>query len=122
MKSNYWRTAPRQYIDCMTGQPVVKKKYQIQYQNQRPAFRKCEKYVVRELETGNISTAIIFSNGKVSIGDDVWRLSNRADTCDYPFRTYLNKKCAELEFEFVLNPTYLSQEILDRFEEKECCI
>ena len=116
MKSNYWRTAPRQYIDCITGQPVARKKNQ---PVTRSCFRKCEKHVVRELETGNITTAIIFSNGKVSIGNDVWRLSNRADTCDYPFRTYLNRKCAEREFEFVPNPIYLSQGILDRLEEKE---
>lgn len=120
MKSNYWRTAPRQYINCMTGQPVVTKKYQNQKES-RPAFRKCEKHVVRDLETGDISTAIIFSNGKVSIGDDVWRLSNRADTCDYPFRTYLNKQCAEREYEFVINPIYLSQDYLDWLD-KECCI
>lgn len=101
MKSNYWRTAPKRYIDCMTGLPVEEKKEISKARTQQSPFRNYEKYVVRNLETGKISTAVIFTNGKVAIGDDVWRLSNRADMCECPFRTYLNKFAAEREYDFL---------------------
>ncbi len=44
------------------------------------------KFYVEELETGRRSTAITLSKGKIAVGDDVWRMSNRNDMCEYPYK------------------------------------
>ena len=44
------------------------------------------KFIAEDMETGKRSTAITLSRGRIAIGDDVWRMSNRADTCDYPYK------------------------------------
>ncbi len=44
------------------------------------------KFIAEEIETGKRTTAITLSRGRIAIGDDVWRMSNRADTCEYPYK------------------------------------
>lgn len=64
--------------------------YKVRMQRKR-AFRSSSpgcfrKFYVEELETGRRTTAITLSRGRIAIGDDVWRLSNRSDTCEYPYK------------------------------------
>ena len=47
---------------------------------------KNQKFIVLDVYTGKQICAITLSRGRIAIGDDVWRLSNKADTCEYPFR------------------------------------
>lgn len=44
------------------------------------------KFIVMNLANGKQTTAITLSKGRIAIGDDVWRMSNRSDTCEYPFK------------------------------------
>lgn len=44
------------------------------------------KFYVENLETGRRTTAITLSRGRVAVGDDVWRMSNRTDMCEYPYK------------------------------------
>lgn len=61
--------------------------------------RICEKFVCTDLKNGTSTTGISFPNGKTFIGDDVWRLSNKADCCDYPYKKYQNRKLAEQDYQ-----------------------
>ena len=59
-------------------------------------FIRCEKYTATNIETGNRTCAILYINsGRVKIGDDVWRLSNPADCCDYPVLVYPSLEVAK---------------------------
>lgn len=60
---------------------------------------KAKKIICTEKKSGRKTTGIVFPSGKVYIGDDVWRLSNRADCCEYPFRGYVGLKVASLDYE-----------------------
>ncbi|SFU91284.1 hypothetical protein [Butyrivibrio sp. M55] len=44
------------------------------------------KFYVEEIETGRRTTAITLSRGRIAVGDDVWRMSNRNDMCEYPYK------------------------------------
>ena len=44
------------------------------------------KFFVVNLGTGRQTTAITLSRGRIAIGDDVWRMSNKFDTCEYPYK------------------------------------
>lgn len=58
-----------------------------------------QKIICTEKNTGRKTTGIVFPSGKVYIGDDVWRLSNRADCCEYPFRMYTGLKTVAIDYE-----------------------
>lgn len=45
-----------------------------------------QKYFAADKETGKRTTAITLSRGRVAIGQDVWRMSNKADMCEYPYK------------------------------------
>ncbi|MDE6626676.1 MAG: hypothetical protein K2K56_09975 [Lachnospiraceae bacterium] len=45
-----------------------------------------EKLVVVCKDSGNKTCVIITHNGKIFLGDDVWRLENKADCCEYPVK------------------------------------
>ena len=45
-----------------------------------------QKFIVVDTQTGKRTTGITLSKGRIAIGDDVWRISNRADMCEYPFK------------------------------------
>lgn len=47
---------------------------------------KNQKFIAVDVFTEEKKCAITLSRGRIAIGDDVWRLSNKADTCEYPFR------------------------------------
>ncbi len=64
--------------------------------HRRPETRKV---ICTERKTGRKTTGIVFPGGKVYVGDDVWRLSNRADCCEYPFRGYVNLQVAAVDYE-----------------------
>lgn len=81
-------------IPELTGQTVKKK----EYHRIRPQSRVCEKFICVDLKSGSSTTGISFPNGKIFIGDDVWRLSNKADCCDYPYKRYQNRKLAEKDY------------------------
>lgn len=97
MSQSNWRTLPRTYLDFETGKPVEKKK--ACRKNILP-FRKCEKVLARHKETNAVTCATIFSNGRVAVGDDVWRMSNRCDTCEYTYHMYKNRVIAEADYVF----------------------
>ena len=69
-------------------------------EKEKTSFFPCKKYICRDRKTGEIVTGIQFLSGKVKVGVDVWRLSNIADYCDYPFKSYPNLHIAELDYEF----------------------
>lgn len=54
-----------------------------------------EKFMAIEKETGKKTAAITLSRKRVAIGPDVWRMSNKADTCEYPFKVV---NCFEFEY------------------------
>lgn len=64
-----------------------------------------QKYLCVNRNTGEKTCAILFPNGKVFVGDDVWRLSNKADCCEYNYRYFYNRKEAEKEYEFINSST-----------------
>lgn len=66
----------------------------------RSPFKKCSHYICTDRSNGSSTTGIVFPNGRVYVGDDVWRLSNRADCCDYPYRRFNNQKLAEQYYDF----------------------
>ena len=68
------------------------------------SFRKTEKYLAENISTGKMETAIVFPNGKTFVGADVWRMSNRADFCEYGFTTYQNRIMAEKDYNFYPAP------------------
>jgi len=47
-----------------------------------------QKFIAVDIETGKKTTAITLSRGRIAVGDDVWRMSNKADMCEYPYRIY----------------------------------
>ncbi len=61
--------------------------------------RKSQKLICTDRKTGQKTTCIVFPNGKVYVGDDVWRLSNRADCCEYPFRGYSSLQIAAVDYD-----------------------
>ena len=76
------------------------KRNKLYYNNRRSPFIKCGYYICTNRTSMSLTTGIVFPNGKVYVGDDVWRLSNRADYCEYPFKKYRNRQSAELDYEF----------------------
>ncbi len=64
------------------------------------ALKKFTCYICTDRNNGISTTGIMFANGKVFVGADVWRMSNPADCCDYPFRRYKNMAMAEKQYEF----------------------
>lgn len=66
----------------------------------RKNYRQCCKVACRNIENGHITCGIIFPNGKMAVGDDCWRLSNIADTCDHPFKIYNNS--IEVEKKYII--------------------
>lgn len=68
--------------------------------NRRSPIIKCNYFICTNRTNMSLTTGIIFPNGKVYIGDDVWRMCNRADYCEYPFKKYRNRQSAELDYEF----------------------
>lgn len=45
-----------------------------------------EKFVVVCKDSGDRTCVIITHTGKIFLGDDVWRMENRVDCCEYPVR------------------------------------
>lgn len=70
------------------------------YHNHRSPFIKCSHFICTDRTSMSLTTGIIFPNGRVYVGDDVWRMSNRADYCEYPFKKYKNRQSAELDYDF----------------------
>lgn len=69
------------------------------------SFSKCEKYICTSLDTGEFTCGVLFINsGKVKTGLDVWRLTNPADCCDYPVRTFPSLDAAMQHFRFEAAP------------------
>lgn len=66
-----------------------------------------DKFIAIDVETGKKTTAITLSRGRIAIGDDVWRMSNKADICDYPFRI-VDQYEFDLFYKRVEAPTYPS--------------
>lgn len=102
--SRAWRDGT--YISCLTRKPViiVKENGQIRDANyhetstrhktrSRP-FRKSEKFVISDSD-GKKTCAIIFENGKIFVGMDVWRMSNPYDTCEYPYQQISERELNE---------------------------
>ena len=87
----------------MTGMVINHNHYQKEKMRRERTRRKqfnkqnhrYEKLVVVELDTGRRTTAITLSKGRYAIGDDVWRMANKADMCEYPYKIVDN-------YEFVL--------------------
>lgn len=50
------------------------------------SMNRYHKFIALNLETGKKTPAITLSRGRIAIGDDVWRMSNRADLCEYPYK------------------------------------
>lgn len=97
MNKKNWRSNAR-YVDQYPEKPTFKtvekrKKY-------HKTFYICEKYICVHKRTGNKTCGIIFSNGKVRIGSDVWRLSCTTDCCEYPVIGYHSRTAAEEDYEF----------------------
>lgn len=112
-KANSWRTPV--YINQV---PEMMRKNQ----TAKSPFRPCERYICINRKNGTYTTGIKFQNGKVFVGDDVWRLSNRADCCDYPFRQYKNQLLAEGDFEFRDAPSWAFTFSHGAVEERRCQI
>ena len=73
--------------------------------NDKPAttkrhFRKAEKFVVVDPDTGEKTCAIIFTNGKIFVGADVWRMSNPYDICEYPYKQISDQELATYKKEY----------------------
>lgn len=96
-----WRSAVyvSQVPELTNGKPMGQRRNS-RYRRIKPQFKVCEKYICTDRKNGLSTTGIIFPNGKTYIGDDVWRLSNKADCCDYPYKRYQSQKIAELDYEF----------------------
>lgn len=74
-----------------------------------------KKFYVEELETGKRTCGITLTRGRVAIGDDVWRMSNRSDTCEYPF-----KLVTDLEFKlFYKEVTIMEIPVMTEDEEDD---
>lgn len=98
-----WRSASAAYVSqvpALTNKRLTEKRRNSGYRRLKPQFKVCEKIICIDLKNGSSTTGIIFPNGNVCIGDDVWRLSNKADCCDYPYKRYNNRKLAEQDYEF----------------------
>ena len=65
----------------------------------KSSLRPCEKKIAINKFTGKITTAIIFPDGRIFIGEDVWRMSNRADFCEYRFISYPTVKAALISYD-----------------------
>lgn len=93
-KTNHaWRNGS--YVSCLTGKAVsvitrngriCDANYAEKGKERRPHFRECDKFIIYDPETGKKECAIVFANGKIFVGADVWRMSNTSDICEYPFR------------------------------------
>lgn len=97
-----WHASSATYVNQvpeLTKRPMNKRS-QSKNRSLKPQFRVCERFICTDLRNGSSTTGIIFPSGKVYVGDDVWRLSNKADCCDYPYRGYKNRKLAEQDYEF----------------------
>lgn len=99
MKSNYWRTNGCTYIHCLTGEPIRNSQEHQKKRNTRKYHEVIKKLMAKNRETGMVSTAVIMENGSVYIGPDVWRLSNKADSCEYASKYFSKQVLAELEYE-----------------------
>ena len=62
-------------------------------------LKKCPKFIARDLKTRKRTCCILFNSGKVAVGDDVWRLSNSSDLCEYPYKTFKNSIAFEKFYE-----------------------
>ena len=45
-----------------------------------------KKFTAVNVETGKRTSAITLSRGRIAVGEDVWRMSNKYDRPEYPFR------------------------------------
>lgn len=113
MKQTNWRkgTYINQYDEiCAPPYPNVR--------NRKKTFYKCQKLICVNKENGTQTCGIVFSNGVMRIGIDVWRLSNSADCCEYPFRTYPSMDAAALDYDFrPADSTILFYRLNDESEE-----
>jgi len=64
----------------------------------------CTKIVCVDKKTNRKTSGIIFNSGKCAVGDDVWRMTNPADTCDYPFKIYQNSLEMEAKYNIEIPP------------------
>lgn len=67
----------------------------VRNRHRRKFYAPKEKFIAIEKDSGKKICGIIMHNGKIFLGEDVWRLSNRIDCCEYPF-----KQISEIEFDF----------------------
>ena len=67
----------------------LKRHHQRQLRREKQAASgKFQKFIAINKESGKATTAITLSRGRIAIGDDVWRMSNKADICEYPYHIY----------------------------------
>lgn len=116
MKSNNWRTEMT-YIDSISGRPIRKGANRVPGETnwdyllpKKSPVR--EKYLATEKETGKVTTASLMRSGKVLVGDDVWRLSNKADCCEYPFKIYASMDIAKQDYIFSAAPKSMLSEVI----------
>ena len=67
--------------------------YKMKMQRKREMQRKSypdlhQKFTALDIENGKRTCAITLSRGRIAVGDDVWRMSNKADMCEYSYRIY----------------------------------
>ncbi len=44
------------------------------------------KFIAVNVQNGKRTCGITLNRGRIAVGDDVWRMSNSSDMCEYPFR------------------------------------
>lgn len=98
MNKRNWRSNAR-YVDQYPAEEPFSPVITHRKRNHKP-FYNCEKYICTHKRTGSKTCGIIFTNGKVRIGTDVWRLSCISDNCDYPVIGYNTRTDAEKDYDF----------------------
>lgn len=99
-----WGTSAATYVSQvpeLTCKDSKGKRRNAGFRKTRSQFiRKCKRYICINRKDGSLTTGIVFPNGTVYVGDDVWRMSNRADCCEYPIKHYKSLKFAEMDYDF----------------------
>lgn len=105
-KPQNWRQK-MSYINQYEEEYGIKtaRRYSARRHSKTSCFRKAEKLLAKNKNTGKMETAIIFISGKTYVGADVWRMSNRADFCEYDFKAYKNRRMAEIDYDLYPAPT-----------------
>lgn len=99
LNSKSWRNDTRVYIHAIDNKPVVIAPARKRTQGKKSAAYRCDKYICTHKETGKRTCGIHFiSNKRFCIGDDVWRLSQRSDFCEYPYRCFASIEIAQQDY------------------------